>query len=93
MVSDAYMKCVVNLKNVKEQYKNSLFSYFTNTCWCAFMDYLTKHYKNQNLKKKLLLEAIQNIQDECPTEARSSLLKELQNELDNYERKDNEETV
>ena len=52
MISDAYIKVVSNLKNVKEQYKNSLFSYFTNTCWCAFMDYLTKHYKNQNLKKK-----------------------------------------
>lgn len=93
MISDAYLKCVVNLKNVKEQFKNSLFSYFTNTCWCAFMDYLAKHYKNQNLKKKLLLEAIQDVQNECSTEARSSLLKQLQDELDNYERKDNEEIV
>ena len=85
MISDAYVKVVSNLKNVKEQYRNSLFSYFTNICWCAFMDYLTKHYRNQNLKKKLLFDAIQNLQNECPNEARNYLLKKMNDELANYE--------
>lgn len=73
MISDAYLKVVRNLKNVKEQYKDSLFSYFTNTCWCAFVTYLQKHYKYVNLKRQLILDALQNMNDELPNDVRNEL--------------------
>lgn len=73
MISDAYLKIVLNLKNVKEQYKDSLFSYFTNTAWCAFVTYLQKHYKQVNLKRQLILDALQNMNDELPNDVRNEL--------------------
>lgn len=84
MMSDAYIKCVVNLKNIKEKYKNSLFSYFTNTCWCAFITYLQKHYKYVNLKRQLILDALQSMNDELPCDVRNEFEEELQKQLQEY---------
>lgn len=84
MISDAYLKVVINLKNVKEQYKDSLFSYFTNCAWCAFITYLQKHYKQVNLKRQLILDALQNMNDELPNDVRNELAQELENQLREY---------
>lgn len=53
MISDAYLKVVKNLKNMKEQYKDSFYSYIVLAIHSSFKATLNKHYKQVNLQCKL----------------------------------------
>lgn len=56
MVSQALYKCIKALKTVKADVEpKSMFSYFTRTCWCGFLEVLTKYYKQQNIKRNLTI--------------------------------------
>lgn len=90
MISDAFHKVCLNLKNVKDEYKDSLFSYFTNTCWCAFMDYLSKHYKQQNLKKKMMMEQMEAMRATNPL-LNQDMIRSIQRELEQYSQPEEEE--
>ena len=51
-----------NLKNVKEEMAHKhLFAYYTTAAWTAFVTYLSKHYKNVNLRRKLILEHLEDL--------------------------------
>lgn len=62
MRQDAVLKCVRNLKNFNSD-KGKLFSYFTTCCWTAFVVYLSKHYKEVNHKRKLVVDALNSLDE------------------------------
>ena len=45
MIGDAYLKVVKNLKNMKEEYKDSFYSYIVLTIHSSFKATLAKHYR------------------------------------------------
>lgn len=49
MTSEAVLKMMRNLKNVREDKRNSLFSYFTLCANCAYLTYLRKKYRRLEL--------------------------------------------
>ena len=53
MTSDALLKMMKNLKNLKAEKKPAFFNYLTRCCYCAFITTLSKHYKHKNLVKHL----------------------------------------
>lgn len=54
MISDAYLKVVKNLKNMKEQFKDSFYSYIVLTIHSSFKATLAKHYRQINLQNRLM---------------------------------------
>ncbi len=66
MVSDAVLKIIRNLKNMKEEYKDSFFNYFTRTAFTAYVTYLGKHYKEMNHRRELLIDALESVKGELP---------------------------
>ena len=62
MVSDALLKVFRNLKNMKEEMKDSFFPYICRTIYCSIYTTLRKHYKYINLKNKLTEKAIDELE-------------------------------
>lgn len=54
MIGDAYLKVVKNLKNMKEEYKDSFYSYIVLTIHSSFKATLSKYYKQLDIKNKML---------------------------------------
>lgn len=54
MIGDAYLKVVKNLKNMKEEYKDSFYSYIVLTIHSSFKATLAKHYRQLDIKAKML---------------------------------------
>ena len=84
MAQDGYIKCHKNLKNYNPA-KGTLFSYFTRCCWTAFVTYLVKHYKQMNLKRQLLLDALEDAQTSTQTPTTQALIKDLENTIAQYD--------
>ena len=59
LVSDALVKVFKNLKNMKEEKKDSFFNYISRTVYCSFYSTLGKHYNYINARRKLTDEALQ----------------------------------
>ena len=62
LVSDALLKVFKNLKNMKEEKKDSFFNYITRTCYCSFYYTLSKHYKYVNARRKLIEASLQKME-------------------------------
>lgn len=62
MVSDALLKVFKNLKNMKEEMKESFFPYICRTIYCSIYTTLGRHYKYINLKNKLTEKAIDELE-------------------------------
>lgn len=62
LVSDAILKVFKNLKNMKEEKKDSFFNYITRTCYCSFYYTLSKHYKYVNARRKLIEASLQKME-------------------------------
>lgn len=58
------MKILKNLKNMKPEYRGSFFSYWSNCVFTAAITYLGNYYKDINMRRELLLDAMKNIQCE-----------------------------
>lgn len=84
MISDGVMKIIKNLHNMKEEYKSSFFSYWTRCCWTAFIVYLSKHYKNINRKKQLMIDYLEEMRTTNPL-LNQGIINNLQKELEQYE--------
>ena len=54
MIGDAYLKVVNNLKNMKEEYKDSFYSYVVLAIHSSFKATLAKHYRQLDIKTKML---------------------------------------
>ena len=58
MIGDACLKVLKNLKNMKEEYKDSFYSYVVLTIHSSFKATLAKHYRQLDIKAKMLESAI-----------------------------------
>ena len=90
MISDGVIKIIKNLKNMKEEYKSSFFSYWTRCVWTSSIVYLKKHYKDVNFKRKLIIDKLEqvNLDGRCCDE---QFIKMLKDELAQYENDEKEE--
>lgn len=89
MVSDAYIKCVKNLKNIDTS-KGTIFNYLTRCCWTAFVVYLSNHYKDINKKKQLMLDYLEDMRATNPL-LNQDIINNLQKELEQYEEQEEED--
>lgn len=60
MTSEAVLKMMRNLKNVREDKRNSLFSYFTLCANCAYVTFLRKKYRRMALMEEYEQYVLQN---------------------------------
>lgn len=58
MAGDAVLKVFRNLKNMKEEKRDSFFSYVTLCVQCSFWSTLAKHYRHANLVREISLERL-----------------------------------
>ena len=58
MISDGVMKIIKNLKNMKVEYKESFFAYWTRCVFTAAFVYLSNYYKEKNRKKEMIKDAL-----------------------------------
>ena len=86
VVQDSCMYMVKNLKNMKEEFRNSFFNYLTRTAYCSWYMRLRKHYRDVNRKKALLLAALENAFRMNPTPENAAVIANLQKEIEAYER-------
>lgn len=84
MAQEGYIKCHKNLKNYKPD-KGKIFTYLTYCCWSAFVSYLDKHYKQMNLKRQLLLDALEDAQTSTQTPTKQELIKDLERTIAQYD--------
>lgn len=90
MISDGVIKIIKNLKNMKEEYKSSFFSYWTRCIWTASIVYLGKHYKNINKRKQLMIDCLEEMRTTNPL-LNQELIRNLQKELEQYSNPHNED--
>lgn len=58
MAGDAVLKVFRNLKNMKDEKRDSFFNYVTLTVQCSFWTTLAKHYRHANLVREVSLERL-----------------------------------
>jgi len=80
MRQEGVVKILKNLHNMKGERKQSFFAYWTITAWSAFMDTLTKYFKEYNNRRELTLETLERIQCQMPTVGKQIVL-ELEAQL------------
>ena len=90
LISSGCEKILKNLKNVKEDMAHKhLFAYYTSAAWCAFVTVLKKHYKNINIRRKLLMYEIERMKSNSQNGVYDNDIKALQNLISLYENEDN----
>jgi hypothetical protein len=53
MLGNFYLKLIKGLKNYNFDFNNP-FAFFSTAAWNAFLAVITRHYKQQNIKKNLM---------------------------------------
>lgn len=53
MASEAFLKVIKNLKNVKKEKLDNIWSYITLCCQSAYATYLSKYYRHTNMMRKI----------------------------------------
>ena len=83
MVSEAVLKCIKNLKNLKEERKGSFFNYLTRCCYCAFYYFLSRYYKHVNIRRELVRKAVDELELQTGCHG---LAKKLKDSLEGFNR-------
>lgn len=68
------LKLIKGLKNYNFKFNNP-FAFFTTAAWNAFLTVISKHYKQQNIKKELMTKLAQELQTYTGINPASSLSK------------------
>ena len=55
MVSAALIKCIKNIHNYKEEYRDKCFNYYTRVTEHAFFEVIGQHYKHVNILRDATL--------------------------------------
>ena len=84
MRQEAVLKQMKNIKNLDPE-KGSLFAYLTQCAWTAFVVYLADHYKQVNLKREILTNALREAQDRNDIQHTQSM-RDLLRELDEWQK-------
>lgn len=85
LISSGCEKILKNLKNVKEDMAHKhLFAYYTSAAWCAFVNVLKEHYKNINIRRKLLLYEMERMKSISTNSVYDNNIKGLQKLISLY---------
>ena len=76
------LKLIKGLKNYNFKFNNP-FAFFTTAAWNAFLTVISKHYKQQNIKKDLMTKLAQELQTYTGINPASSLSKCIKSYLGN----------
>lgn len=76
------LKLIKGLKNYNFKFNNP-FAFFTTAAWNAFLTVISKHYKQQNIKKDLMTKLAQELQTYTGINTSSSLSKCIKSYLGN----------
>lgn len=76
------LKLIKGLKNYNFKFNNP-FAFFTTAAWNAFLTVISKHYKQQNIKKDLMTKLAQELQTYVGINPTSSLSKCIKSYLGN----------
>ena len=86
MVQEGVLKIMKNLKNMREEYRGAFFNYWTRCVFTAAVVYLGRYYKDINLKRAVLLDALtaahNNLSPSSP--ATQELIRGLEENLKQY---------
>lgn len=74
MLGNFYLKLIKGLKNYNFEFNNP-FAFFSTAAWNAFLAVITRHYKQQNIKKDLMGKLAQELQTHIGINPTSSLVK------------------
>lgn len=77
-----FMKAIKGLKNYNFEFNNP-FSYFTTCAWNAYITVIAKHYKQQNIKKDLVLQLLAELENCTGIDPHSSLNNYIRQYIDN----------
>ena len=84
MAQEACLKIIKNLRNMDESQHANFFSYWSCCCYSAFINYLKKHYRRINRKRKVILDALQYAKDNNLFNVRPDIVKSLEEQIDLY---------
>lgn len=84
MAQEACMKIIKSLKNMRGDKRSSFFSYWSCCCYSAFINYLTKHYRRINRKRKLFYDALQYAKDNNLYNVRPDIVRSIEEQMDFY---------
>lgn len=76
------LKLIKGLKNYNFKFNNP-FAFFTTAAWNAFLTVISKHYKQQNIKKDLMTKLAQELETYTGINPASSLSKCIKSYLGN----------
>ena len=82
MVSMFYLKLIKGLKNYNFKFNNP-FAFFSTAAWNAFLTIISKHYKQQNIKKNLMEKLAQELQTYTGINPTSGLSKVIKSYIGN----------
>jgi len=82
MLGTFYLKLIKGLKNYNFKFNNP-FAFFTTAAWNAFLTVIGKHYKQQNIKKDLMIKLAQELETYVGINPASSLSKCIKTYLGN----------
>lgn len=83
MVQEGVLKIIKNLKNMKEEYKSSFFTYWSTCVFTAATVYLAKYYRGMNKMRAMLKDALVEAQTTLPqyTTHAQELIKEIERQI------------
>lgn len=85
VIQTSCLYIIKNLKNMKDEFRQSFFNYLTRICYCSWYAYLRKYYKTLNRRKALLLKALEKAFRLNPTAESAAIISSLEKELQSYE--------
>lgn len=89
LTGNACLAMMKNLKNMKPEYKDAFFNYLTRTIYCSFYATLNKYYKHVNGRRKMLLQALDQMFMLDPSPENLAVMKEIEEQVKVYERRQN----
>lgn len=83
MIQEGVIKIMKNLKNMKEEYHGSFFSYWTRCVWTSSIVYLREHYKEVNMRRQMILDKLEELKCDGKSED-VEFIKLLKEQLEEY---------
>ena len=91
MAQEGCLKILKNIHNMDGERHAQFFSYWSCCCYSAFINYLKRHYKRMNRKRKVFLDALQYAKDNNMFNVRPDIVANLQEQIDLYNASTNNE--
>lgn len=84
-----YVKAIRGLKNYNFKFSNP-FAYFTTCAWNAYITVISKHYKQQNIRKDIMKQMLTELETHNGIDSKSSLSNMLRQYIESDENYNND---